>query len=74
MLEAPEDALGDILRDDREVAAFGPMSDALANLFGKLGTELSDEEYLDATEWLPVVAAAKEALAVLLDDRQPGSV
>lgn len=65
MLESPEGALGDVLHDEREVAVFGSLTDALENLFGKLGTELSDEEYLNAAEWPPVVAAAKEALAVL---------
>ncbi len=69
MLEAPEDAIGDILRDEREVAVFGPLNDALENLFGKLGTELSDEEYLNTAEWPQVVAAAKDALAVLSETR-----
>ncbi|WP_410654180.1 SCO4402 family protein [Amycolatopsis sp. lyj-112] len=69
MLEEPKGALSDILRDEREVAIFGPLNDALENLFGKLGTELSDEEYLNSAEWPQVVDAAKEALAVLLENR-----
>ncbi|WP_414939341.1 SCO4402 family protein [Amycolatopsis sp. cmx-11-51] len=69
MLEAPENTIGDILRDEREVAVFGPLSDAFENLFGKLGTKLSDEEYLNSAEWPQVVAAAKAALAVLSETR-----
>ncbi|MEU3628788.1 SCO4402 family protein [Amycolatopsis coloradensis] len=57
------------MRDEREAAAFGPLNDALKNLFAKLGTELSDEEYLNAAEWAQVVAAAKDALTVLLENR-----
>ncbi|MFC3454244.1 hypothetical protein ACFOSH_32825 [Amycolatopsis speibonae] len=67
MREFPHGAVGDVLRNTREADAFGPLNEALQNLFDKFGTELSDREYLNLAEWIPVVTEAKELLAVLLD-------
>lgn len=66
--DSPSSAIGDVLRDDREAAAFAPLNDALEGLFEKYGTELSDKEYLSLAEWIPVVAAAKSLLGVLLEE------
>jgi len=65
VLENPHQALGDILRTTKEVAAMEDLAQALDALFDRLGTELSDEEYVGAPEWELVVRAAREALAEL---------
>jgi hypothetical protein len=65
VLEDPHQAIGYVLRSAKEVTAMERLSQALGALFDRLGTELSDEEYVSAPEWESVVGAAREALAEL---------
>jgi hypothetical protein len=65
VMENPEGSVGNYLRSPREAIAIRKLGSALDTLFQQLGTERTDEEYLQAPGWRSVVDAAKAALQVL---------
>ena len=64
VMDDPEGAIGDILRDAREARALAPLRDALDDLL-KRHPGLTDEQYLATPEWQTVLATAGAAWAVL---------
>ncbi|MGC5288022.1 SCO4402 family protein [Micromonospora sp. DT231] len=67
VLEDPDAAIGAYLRSPEEADAMRHLARAIDSLFEELGTELSDEEYLQAPGWAAIVDAAGVALATLRD-------
>ncbi|WP_258312248.1 SCO4402 family protein [Streptomyces araujoniae] len=61
VLEDPEAALGEVLRNRREVAAMRRLADLMDPLIEELG-DAPDETYLAAPSWGLVVRAARAAL------------
>lgn len=64
LADAPEKAIGWILEDEVEVQAIRPVIQAVDNILNQLGTEISDEEYINSAQWGEVVKFASEALMV----------
>jgi hypothetical protein len=65
VLEDPAAAVGVYLCTHDEVDAMQKLAAALDALFDEMGTELPDEDYLQAPGWPAVVEAAREALRLL---------
>jgi hypothetical protein len=65
VLEDPDAAVGIYLCSQEEADAMKGLAAAIDGLFDELGTQLSDEDYLRAPAWQAVVAAARNASAVL---------
>lgn len=62
----PSSLIGWILTGENEANAITSLIRALDTVFDKYGTDLSDEEYLDKTEWGTVLNMAKNAERILL--------
>jgi hypothetical protein len=65
VLPHPSKAIGTILRSADEARALAPLGAALDAVFGQLGTERPDSEYLASPLWDRVVQAAGAAAAHL---------
>lgn len=65
VLEDPQSAVGDVLASEEEACVMQELADVLDSLFGRVGTDLSDDEYLELPEWRTVVATARRALITL---------
>jgi hypothetical protein len=61
-------AVGEILIDANEVSALTAVTRAIETLFDKYGTRLTDAEYLARPEWEHVLATAKAALRLLVEN------
>lgn len=57
----PESLIGDILKDKKEAELISDVCVAIDNIFQKYGTELSDQEYLELSEWVEVLRSSKTA-------------
>lgn len=61
----PTSLIGVILINKKEVGAIKGLIDELENIFEKYGTDLSDEEYINKTEWERVIQAARVAKEII---------
>jgi hypothetical protein len=65
VLEAPHEVVGSVLSSDLEAEAMARLAHVINSLFERVGTDLSDEDYLRQPEWSSVVEQAQAALATL---------
>jgi hypothetical protein len=65
LFDAPEKTVGWILEDEYEVRAIQKVTKAIDDLLNELGTDLTDEQYINSPMWSDVVKAASEALSAL---------
>ena len=65
LADSTEDALGSILASHDEVKAMRRLIAALEKVFAQTGTDATDEEYINSSEWDDVVEAAQAALRIL---------
>lgn len=65
--EGAADAIGDVLRDEREAEAMDGLIKAVEAVFADVGVEAPIERVLDAPGWPKVVDAAREARELLRD-------
>jgi hypothetical protein len=65
LADAPEKTIGWILEDEQEMQAVSKVIHAIDEVLNKLGTELTDEQYINSPEWQQVIEAAKSALPIL---------
>jgi hypothetical protein len=68
VLEDPHAAIGDLLKTAAEADALAKLAQVIDSMFERVGTDLSDEQYLVLPEWTAVVSAARDALSVLTDN------
>lgn len=61
----PRRTLGDILKDDIEVASVRRVSEALQSVLNALPTGAADVEYLNLPGWKRVLAASRDAYRLL---------
>ncbi len=71
LADDPDSAVGVALISDEEVKAISAVVQAVDNILNELGTELSDEEYINHPSWKKVVEKATIAMRVI--DKQSGS-
>jgi hypothetical protein len=65
LLEAPELSIDTIVRNREELDAVLQVTFAIDHVLNKLGTELSDAEYIADPDWAKVIETAAKALAIL---------
>lgn len=65
VMDAPERAIGVLLRDRAEAHAMLPLREAMTRILDLLGTDRTDAEYIASPLWDDVVAAATVALDTL---------
>jgi hypothetical protein len=65
VLENPHAAIGDVLETAAEADALTKLAHAIDSMFERVGTDLTDEQYLALPDWKSVVDAARNALSVL---------
>lgn len=66
--ENPEERIGSFLRNQAEVDALKPLVKALDIVLKQIGIEKPDEAYIDSPLWQDVVAAAKHAYEVMMEN------
>jgi hypothetical protein len=65
LADDPEKAIDDILKNKEEADAIRPVTKAIGDLLNKLGTQRTDEEYINDPDWTKVIEAAKIALQIM---------
>jgi hypothetical protein len=65
LADAPQETIGWILENEEEMQAVSKVINAVDEVLNKLGTELTDEQYINSPEWQSVIESAKAALLVL---------
>ncbi len=63
----PNSTIGWILKNASEAEHISVLAQSLEVIFVRYGTELSDAEYINLSEWHAVVHAARAALAALAE-------
>lgn len=74
LAENPNAAIGVILEDEKEARLIAAVCTAIEQVFEALGTEISDKEYINSSEWADVVEAAHDALQVITNEQLSSSV
>jgi hypothetical protein len=68
ILENPYAGIGDVLKTEAEADALAKLAHAIDSMFERVGTDLSDEQYLTLPDWNAVVSTARDALAVMTEN------
>jgi len=74
LAENPNVAIGVIVEDEKEARLIAAVCTAIKQVFEALGTELSDQEYINSSEWANVVDAAFFALQMITKEQLSSSV
>jgi hypothetical protein len=61
----PESLIGIILKNKEEADLIALLCKQIDLIFNKYGTDLSDKEYIELSEWNDVISAAQSALTQL---------
>lgn len=65
LAENPDAAIGVIIENEKEARSIAAVCQAIDLVFEVLGTESSDEDYINSSEWTSVVEAASKALQAM---------
>jgi hypothetical protein len=65
LAENPDAAIGVIIENEKEARSIAAVCQAIDLVFDVLGTEASDEDYINSSEWISVVEAASKALQAM---------
>lgn len=65
LAENPDAAIGVIIENEKEARLMSAVCQAIDLVFDVLGTEASDEDYINSSEWISVVEAASKALQAM---------
>lgn len=65
LAEDPEGAIGLFVKDEQEVQLIKTVVHALERVFNALGTNATDEEYINSPEWAGVLKTASQAWQVM---------
>ncbi|WP_373700935.1 hypothetical protein [Neisseria dentiae] len=68
--EDPFEYIGSILLNNQEAEAVSSLISALDDIFSKYGLHLSDKEYIELTEWIHVINAAKKLKLILFKNQK----
>ncbi len=61
--------IGVIVEDEKEAGLIAAVCRAIEQVFEASGTELSDQEYINSSEWMNVVEAASFALQMITKEQ-----
>lgn len=65
LAENPDAAIGVIIENENEARSIAAVCQAIDLVFDVLGTEASDEDYINSSGWISVVEAASKALQAM---------
>ncbi|MCY7386013.1 MAG: hypothetical protein LH628_26305 [Microcoleus sp. CAN_BIN18] len=65
LAENPDAAIGVIIENEKEARLMSAVCQAIDLVFDVLGTEASDEDYINSSGWISVVEAASKALQAM---------
>lgn len=65
LAENPDAAIGVIIQDEKEARMIEAVCCAINQVFQALGTQASDQEYINSSKWTDVVEAASLALQAM---------
>ena len=69
LAENPDAAIGVIIENEKEARLMSAVCQAIDLVFDVLGTEASDEDYINSSGWTSVVEAASRALQAMKFNR-----
>ena len=69
LAENPDAAIGVIIENEKEARSIAAVCQAIDLVFDVLGTEASDEDYINSSGWISVVEAASKALQAMKFNR-----